>query len=64
MIRITEVKYEGNKGDITGETRDGWQEHRKLRTYLDEVREVFEKAEVIGKLLYVTSSSSTHLVLN
>ena len=37
--------YEGDRSELGCETRDGWQENRKLATYLDEIREIMD-AEV------------------
>lgn len=38
--------YEGNGSGIGGETRDGWQENRKLDTYVDEIAPFFSQVEI------------------
>jgi hypothetical protein len=49
--RVYITVYEGSEKYEAQETRDGWQEYRKLPTYLDEVREFFPDAYIKGKLL-------------
>jgi len=39
--------YEGDRSGEGRETRDGWQENRRVASYLDEVRQVFPMARVV-----------------
>ena len=41
--------HEGNKDDVEGPTRNGYQLNRKTDRYLDEVRQVFPNAQQKGK---------------
>lgn len=41
--------HEGNKDDVEGPTRNGYQLNRKTDKYLDEVRQVFPNAQQKGK---------------
>ena len=50
--------YEGDKDGRSRETRDGWQEHRRLRTYLSEVKAVFSNAVVKGGMIVATKERS------
>jgi hypothetical protein len=49
--RIYISVYEGDRSGIGKATSRGWQEHRPLRSYLDEVREVFPNARVRGRMI-------------
>lgn len=40
--------YEGDGSGTGKETRDGWQEHRKLATYLPEVARHFGRARIVS----------------
>ncbi len=51
--RLVVQVYEGGGGGGKV-TRDGWQENRKLSSYLDEVRQVFPNAEREGGLIVAT----------
>jgi len=39
--------YEGDRSGLGKKTRDGWQEHRKLVTYLPEVSRHFDRAALV-----------------
>jgi len=39
--------WEGNKSGKAATTRDGWQENRRLETYLSEVQDVFPLAKIV-----------------
>ncbi|MAL58857.1 MAG: hypothetical protein CMC14_02300 [Flavobacteriaceae bacterium] len=49
--------YEGDKDGRSRETRDGWQEHRRLRDYLAEVRRVFPGAKTKGGMIVATKEA-------
>lgn len=40
--------YEGDGSGVGKKTRDGWQEHRKLATYLPEVAKHFGRADIVS----------------
>lgn len=44
--RVYITVYEGDRNSDSRETRDGWQEHRPLRSYLEEARKVFGEQNV------------------
>lgn len=52
--RIYITVYEGDGRSEGKETRDGWQEHRPLRSYLEEVRKVFGSQSVECKAGIIT----------
>lgn len=41
MERVYITVYEGDRSGEARQTRDGWQNNRKLKLYLDEVQEIF-----------------------
>lgn len=43
--------YEGNGTGVGAQTSKGWQENRKLRDYLDEVKQVFPDASMKGGMI-------------
>lgn len=48
--------YEGNRSSIPGPSRDGWQENRKLATYLDEINQVMEaELQTLGGLRMIVA---------
>ena len=48
--------YAGDLSGIGKPTSSGWQENRKISTYLEEVRSVFKNAYVKGDLIVATKS--------
>lgn len=47
--------YGGNRSGCGGPTRDGWQENRALRTYVDEVKRSFGDVRLVGKMIVATT---------
>lgn len=48
--------YEGNRSGVAGPTRDGWQENRKLASYLDEIRVVMgAELQTLGGLRMIVA---------
>ena len=58
-LRAYFTVYEGDRSGLGRETRDGWQEHRHLASYIPEIRRVYPKARVviIGGLRVIVTSS-------
>ena len=47
--------YEGDRSGKGGKTRDGWQENRKLASYLEEIYNSFDTVTKHGNLLMATN---------
>lgn len=56
--RVFFTVYEGNKSGVGCATRDGWQENRKLGTYLPEIRRFLKaEAQSLGRLRLIVAQS-------